>query len=83
MMRRYLIDVPTIVIGVDVTHPTQVYCRLRYLLDTVVYWVKNVITRVTVICSQAEERMNMPSVAAIVANVDLFPQGYGANVKVP
>ena len=26
--------------------------------------------------------MNMPSVAAIVANVDLFPQGYGANVKV-
>ncbi|GMT00939.1 hypothetical protein PENTCL1PPCAC_23113 [Pristionchus entomophagus] len=51
--QKYLIDVPTIVIGVDVTHPTQ-----------------------------AEERMNMPSVAAIVANVDLFPQGYGANVKV-
>ncbi|VDO36390.1 unnamed protein product [Haemonchus placei] len=32
--------------------------------------------------TQAEERMNVPSVAAIVANIDLLPQSYGANVKV-
>ncbi|CAP29475.2 Protein CBR-TAG-76 [Caenorhabditis briggsae] len=50
---KYLVDQPTMVVGIDVTHPTQ-----------------------------AEMRMNMPSVAAIVANVDLLPQSYGANVKV-
>ncbi|CAD6187630.1 unnamed protein product [Caenorhabditis auriculariae] len=50
---KYLVDQPTMVVGIDVTHPTQ-----------------------------AELRMNMPSVAAIVANVDLLPQSYGANVKV-
>ncbi|CAJ0960664.1 unnamed protein product, partial [Mesorhabditis belari] len=50
---KYLVDVPTLVLGVDVTHPTQ-----------------------------AEERLNIPSVAAIVANLDLYPQTYGANVKV-
>ncbi|KAK0416178.1 hypothetical protein QR680_012330 [Steinernema hermaphroditum] len=51
--RKYLIDVPTLVVGVDVTHPTQ-----------------------------SEERQNIPSVAAIVANVDCYPQMYGAHVKV-
>uniref|UniRef100_A0A915CI33 Uncharacterized protein n=1 Tax=Parascaris univalens TaxID=6257 RepID=A0A915CI33_PARUN len=51
--QKYLIDVPTLVIGVDVTHPTQ-----------------------------QEERQNIPSVAAIVANLDLYPQSYGANVKI-
>ncbi|KAJ1358677.1 hypothetical protein KIN20_017162 [Parelaphostrongylus tenuis] len=50
---KYIIDQPTLVVGIDVTHPTQ-----------------------------AEERMNIPSVAAIVANIDLLPQSYGANVKV-
>ncbi|CAJ0573794.1 unnamed protein product, partial [Mesorhabditis spiculigera] len=50
---KYLVDVPTLIIGVDVTHPTQ-----------------------------AEERLNIPSVAAVVANLDLYPQTYGANVKV-
>ncbi|PAV74327.1 hypothetical protein WR25_13833 isoform C [Diploscapter pachys] len=50
---KYVIDQPTLVVGIDVTHPTQ-----------------------------AEERQNIPSVAAIVANIDLLPQAYGANVKV-
>lgn len=50
---KYLVDQATMVVGIDVTHPTQM-----------------------------ELRMNMPSVAAIVANVDLLPQSYGANVKV-
>ncbi|VDN83928.1 unnamed protein product [Brugia pahangi] len=51
--QKYLIDVPTLVIGIDVTHPTQL-----------------------------EERQNIPSVAAIVANLDLYPQSYGANIKI-
>uniref|UniRef100_A0A8R1TYC6 Uncharacterized protein n=5 Tax=Onchocerca TaxID=6281 RepID=A0A8R1TYC6_ONCVO len=51
--QKYLIDVPTIIIGIDVTHPTQ-----------------------------HEERQNIPSVAAIVANLDLYPQSYGANIKI-
>ncbi|VDM34286.1 unnamed protein product [Toxocara canis] len=51
--QKYLIDVPTLVVGVDVTHPTQ-----------------------------QEERQNIPSLAAIVANLDLYPQSYGANVKI-
>ncbi|VDN28919.1 unnamed protein product [Gongylonema pulchrum] len=48
--RKYLIDVPTLIIGIDVTHPTQ-----------------------------QEERQNIPS---IVANLDLYPQSYGANIKI-
>uniref|UniRef100_A0A915Q2W1 Uncharacterized protein n=1 Tax=Setaria digitata TaxID=48799 RepID=A0A915Q2W1_9BILA len=51
--QKYLIDVPTLIIGIDVTHPTQ-----------------------------HEERQNIPSVAAIVANLDLYPQSYGANIKI-
>ncbi|TKR75776.1 hypothetical protein L596_017019 [Steinernema carpocapsae] len=51
--RKFLIDVPTLIVGVDVTHPTQ-----------------------------SEERQNIPSVAAIVGNVDCYPQTYGAHVKV-
>uniref|UniRef100_A0A0R3RQP8 PAZ domain-containing protein n=1 Tax=Elaeophora elaphi TaxID=1147741 RepID=A0A0R3RQP8_9BILA len=51
--QKYLIDVPTLIVGIDVTHPTQ-----------------------------HEERQNIPSVAAIVANLDLYPQSYGANIKI-
>ncbi|CAD5229313.1 unnamed protein product [Bursaphelenchus okinawaensis] len=50
---KYLVDRPVLVLGIDVTHPTQ-----------------------------AEERIGMPSVAAVVGNLDMMPQSYGANVKV-
>ncbi|KAI6203095.1 hypothetical protein M3Y94_00516900 [Aphelenchoides besseyi] len=50
---RYLVNRPVLVLGIDVTHPTQV-----------------------------EERAGMPSVAAVVGNLDTLPQVYGANVKV-
>jgi len=50
---KYLVERPVLVLGIDVTHPTQ-----------------------------AGERIGMPSVAAIVGNIDMLPQAYGANVKV-
>ncbi|KAI6228271.1 hypothetical protein M3Y95_00605100 [Aphelenchoides besseyi] len=50
---RYLVNRPVLILGIDVTHPTQV-----------------------------EERIGMPSVAAVVGNLDTLPQVYGANVKV-
>ncbi|KAI6242624.1 hypothetical protein M3Y99_00167000 [Aphelenchoides fujianensis] len=50
---RYLVNRPVLVLGIDVTHPTQM-----------------------------EERAGMPSVAAVVGNLDMLPQAYGANVKV-
>lgn len=51
--QKYIIDVPTLIVGIDVTHPTQF-----------------------------EERQNVPSVAAIVANIDTYPQTYEANIKI-
>ena len=42
---KYIIDQPTLVVGIDVTHPTQ-----------------------------AEERMNMPSVAAVRSYITLLDE---------
>ncbi|KAI6230110.1 hypothetical protein M3Y99_01102100 [Aphelenchoides fujianensis] len=49
---RFLVNRPVLVLGIDVTHPTQM-----------------------------EERAGMPSVAAVVGNLDMLPQVYGANVQ--
>ncbi|KAJ1348323.1 hypothetical protein KIN20_003601 [Parelaphostrongylus tenuis] len=50
----------------------------KYIIDQPTLVVGTDVARPT----QAEERMNIPSVAAIVANIDLLPQSYGANVEV-
>lgn len=50
---KFLNEQACLVLGIDVTHPTQ-----------------------------QEEAIGMPSVAAVVGNVDMLPQCFGANVKV-
>uniref|UniRef100_A0A0K0F993 Protein argonaute-2 (inferred by orthology to a D. melanogaster protein) n=1 Tax=Strongyloides venezuelensis TaxID=75913 RepID=A0A0K0F993_STRVS len=50
---KYLVNQPTLVIGIDVTHPTQV-----------------------------EMKNHVPSVAAVVGNIDMYPQTFAATVIV-
>uniref|UniRef100_A0AC35TUF3 ArgoN domain-containing protein n=1 Tax=Rhabditophanes sp. KR3021 TaxID=114890 RepID=A0AC35TUF3_9BILA len=50
---KYLVNQPTLVIGIDVTHPTQ-----------------------------AEIKNQVPSVAAVVGNIDMLPQTFAASVMV-
>ncbi|CEF65684.1 Argonaute/Dicer protein, PAZ domain and Stem cell self-renewal protein Piwi domain and Ribonuclease H-like domain and Protein of unknown function DUF2650 family-containing protein [Strongyloides ratti] len=53
MNDKYLINQPTLVIGIDVTHPTQI-----------------------------EMKNHVPSVAAVVGNIDMYPQTFAATVIV-